>query len=120
LQFIFQEKNEKPSRGESMKQIFIFLCLLTFCSLSAGEVKSNCEFKGKKLSGKVQIVNSFPDFKVQVVNSFPDLKVQQVSSFPNDCGKWQIVNSFPDFKIQIVNSFPDFKIQYVNSFPGVP
>lgn len=73
-----------------------------------------------KIYGKIQIVNSFPDYKVQIVNSFPDLKVQVVNSFPDKAGKWQIVNSFPDYKIQIVNSFPDFKVQYVNSFPGVP
>lgn len=73
-----------------------------------------------KIYGKIQFVNSFPDYKVQIVNSFPDLKVQVVNSFPDKVGKWQIVNSFPDFKIQIVNSFPDFKVQYVNSFPGLP
>tara|TARA_B100001146_G_C16003498_1_gene357763 strand:+ start:16 stop:366 length:351 start_codon:yes stop_codon:yes gene_type:complete len=73
-----------------------------------------------KIYGKIQIVNSFPDYKVQVVNSFPDLKVQVVNSFPDKPGKWQMVNSFPDYKIQFVNSFPDFKIQYVNSFPGKP
>ena len=73
-----------------------------------------------KIYGKIQIVNSFPDYKVQVVNSFPDLKVQVVNSFPDKPGKLQMVNSFPDYKIHIVNSFPDFKIQYVNSFPGKP
>lgn len=73
-----------------------------------------------KIFGKIQIVDSFPDYKVQVVDSFPDLKVQKVKSFPDKPGKWQIVDSFPDFKIQIVDSFPDFKIQYVDSFPGVP
>mgnify|MGYP003389498752 CR=1 FL=1 len=73
-----------------------------------------------KIYGKIQFVNSFPDFKVQIVNSFPDLKVKVVNSFPDKVGKWKIVNSFPDFKIQIVNSFPDFKVKYVNSFPGLP
>ena len=71
-----------------------------------------------KIYGKIQFVQSFPDYKVQVVDSFPDLRVQVVSSFPDKPGKWQIVNSFPDFKIQIVDSFPDFKIKYVSSFPG--
>ena len=73
-----------------------------------------------RIYGKIQYVNSFPDFKVQIVNSFPDLKVKVVNSFPDKVGKWKIVNSFPDFKIQIVNSFPDFKVKYVNSFPGLP
>ena len=87
---------------------------------TAGKIGSSCTFKGKKMWGKVKIVNSFPDFKVKVVSSFPDLKVKKVTSFPDKCGKWKFVNSFPDFKIQIVNSFPDFKIKYVSSFPGVP
>lgn len=73
-----------------------------------------------RIYGKIQYVDSFPDYKVQVVSSFPDLKVQHVSSFPDKPGKWQIVDSFPDYKIQKVSSFPDFKIQYVDSFPGVP
>ena len=73
-----------------------------------------------KIYGKIQFVNSFPDFKVQIVNSFPDLKVEVVNSFPDKVGRWKIVNSFPDYKIQIVNSFPDFKVKYVNSFPGLP
>jgi hypothetical protein len=71
-----------------------------------------------KIFGKIQFVDSFPDFKVQVVSSFPDLKVQRVSSFADKVGLWQTVTSFPDYKIQLVNSCPDFTIQYVNSFPG--
>ena len=85
---------------------------------AASKVGPSCTYKGKKLYGKIQVVNSFPDIKVQVVNSFPDLKVQVVNSFPDKCGKWQMVNSFPNTKIQFVNSFPDIKIQYVTSFPG--
>jgi hypothetical protein len=88
--------------------------------VAAGSVGKDCRFKGKKLSGKVQVVKSFPDFKVQKVSSFPDLKVQTVKSFPDACGKWQFVESFPDFKIQFVDNFPDFKIQLVDNFPGVP
>lgn len=86
---------------------------------SAASISSNCTFKGVPLYGKVQIVNSFPDFKVKVTSSFPDLKVKQVSSFPDSCGKWQFVNSFPDFKVQFVDSFQDFSIKYVDSFPGL-
>jgi hypothetical protein len=73
-----------------------------------------------KIYGKIQLVDSFPDYKVQIVNSFPDLRVQVVSSFPDSAGKWQMVNSFPDYKVQIVSSHADFKIQYVESFPGTP
>ncbi|MFT5465162.1 MAG: hypothetical protein ACI8UO_000249 [Verrucomicrobiales bacterium] len=81
-------------------------------ALSKGEIA--------KIKGKIQFVDSFPDYKVQVVDSFPDLKVKVVTSFPDDAGEWQIVDSFPDYKIQIVSSFGDFKIKYVDSFPGLP
>ena len=53
-----------------------------------------------EIHGKIQLVDSFPDFKVKVVSSFADLHVKCVSSFPNSPGKWQMVESFPDFKIQ--------------------
>ena len=85
-----------------------------------GAVPKSCVFKGKRLWGKVQVVNAFPDFKVQKVTAFPDLKVQEVNAFPDKCGKWQFVTAFPDFKIQYVTAFPDFKVQFVNAFPGVP
>lgn len=86
----------------------------------AGNVGKSCVFKGKKLYGKVQIVDNFPDFKVQIVKNFPDIKVKKVSNFPDKCGKWQIVKNFPDFKIKLVKNFPDIKVQYVDNFPGVP
>ena len=108
---------------KNSKLLLVFLpVLLVFLTqiYSSPKINSeNCSFKGHKLSGKIQFVNSFPDLKVQIVNSFPDLKVKMVNSFPNKCGQWQAVNSFPDLKVQIVNSFPDIRIQYVNSFPGI-
>jgi hypothetical protein len=82
--------------------------------------KSDCSFNGKKLHGKIQIVDAFPDVKVQVVTAFPDVKVQMVTAFPDKCGKWQAVTAFPDTKVQFVTAFPDVKIQYVDAFPGVP
>lgn len=80
---------------------------------------NNCTYKGHRLYGRIQYVNSFPDIKVQVVNSFPDIKVKIVNSHANRCGEWRIVESHPDLKVQIVNSFPDIKIQFVQSFPGL-
>ncbi len=98
------------------------LSLATIVTLAAPgfaeEKIVHCVFGGKLLQGKVQVVQSFPDFKIKVVSSFPDLKVQRVTSFPDRCGKWQFVTSFPDFTIQYVESFPDFTVQWVESFPG--
>ena len=86
------------------------------------KIISDGYFRGKKLCGKVEIVNMLPDFKVQVVDSSADLRVKKVESFPAVIGEWQFVNHLPDFKIQFVDSFdsPDFKIQFVDSYPGVP
>ena len=70
------------------------------------------------LYGKVQVVESFPDFKVQLVDSFPDLEIEQVLSFPDSPGRWQFVESFPDFTIEYVDSFPDFKVQWRDSPTG--
>ncbi len=96
------------------------LCMAMAFDVAAGGRldKASCTFNGKKMYGKIQVVDSFPDVKIQEVASFPDIKVQKVSAFPDSCGKWQIVTSFPDTKVQFVSSFPDVKIQYVTSFPG--
>jgi len=89
--------------------------------LMAGAAPENdCEIDGVRLHGRVQIVESFPDFEVQIVDSFPDLRVKKVESFPDQCGEWLFVDSFPDFKIRYVDSFPDLKIKFVDSFPGRP
>ena len=63
-----------------------------------GKVGSDCSLGGKKLYGKVKVVDHFPD----------------------SCGKWQMVDHFLDFTIQYVDHFPDFDIQKVQHFPGVP
>jgi hypothetical protein len=81
---------------------------------------AGCTYKGKKLFGKVQVVDFFPDIKVQVVDFFPDIKVQRVDFFPTSCGKWQFVDFFPDIKVQFVDFFPDIKVQFVDFFPGLP
>jgi hypothetical protein len=107
-------------RAIALRWAAVFLLLGTGSAMAADKVGKDCTFNGKRLWGKVQVVQSGADLKVEVVNAFPDLKVQRVETFPDACGKWQTVASFPDLKIQIVTSFPDIKIQYVNSFPGVP
>ncbi len=72
------------------------------------------------IHGKIQVVDTFPDFKVKVVDALPDLRVQVVENFPDKPGKWQFVDTFPDYKIQFVDALPDFTIQFVDAFPGVP
>ncbi|MEM7600061.1 MAG: hypothetical protein AAF357_01445 [Verrucomicrobiota bacterium] len=103
---------------------FSVLLVLALLPLGASSVPSPVnelsENHLKRVYGRIQFVDSCPDYKVEEVTSFPDLLVQRVSSFPDGPGRWEIVDSFPDFKIQLVDSFPDFTIEYVDSFPGIP
>ncbi|AIA71909.1 putative exported protein [Pectobacterium atrosepticum SCRI1043] len=71
-----------------------------------------------KVYGRIQIVDSFPDYRVQIVNAHEHLRVEEVTAFANRAGQWKIVDNFPDFKIQIVDAHPDFKIRLVDNFPG--
>lgn len=102
------------------RYLLVALWLVPTFPLFTGTIKSDCTFSGKKLYGKIQIVENFPDIKVQVVKYFPDLKVKMVENFADNCGLWQKVTSFPDLKIKFVDYFPDIKIQYVDNFPGLP
>ena len=103
-------------------RLIIFLSIVSATSALAGGSlnKSSCTYNGKKLYGKVQVVNNFPDIKVQEVSSIHDLKVEKVSSFADKCGNWAFVSSIADLKVQFVSSLPDIKIEYVNSNPGFP
>ena len=109
-----------------MRKIFTLLLLLFLCGFAHAQTtisKSDCSVtvNGKTfpLSGKVKIVESFPDIKVQIVESFPDVEIKLTDSSWPKCCEWKMVESFPDVKIQIVNSFPDIKVKFVNSFPKV-
>jgi len=84
-----------------------------------GKIAADCTYNGKKLYGKIQFVNHFPDIKVKIVQHFEDLKVQKVNHFPDQCGKWLEVDHFPDLKVQIVEHFEDIKIKYVDHWPGL-
>jgi hypothetical protein len=91
----------------------------TGSSSSSSSKLAGCRYKGKKLYGKIQIVDFLPDIKVQVVDFLPDLKVQVVDFLPTSCGKWEFVDFLPDLKVQFVDFLPDIKIQYVDFLPGL-
>jgi hypothetical protein len=84
------------------------------------KVSADCTFEGKKLQGRVKVVDAFADFEVKVVDAFPDLRVMTVDAFPDSCGRWQMVDAFPDFTIKYVDAFSDFDIKRVDAFAGLP
>lgn len=100
--------------------IFPSLALLLVLMTSSRDcITKDGYFRGKKLAGKVKVVDHYADFKVKVVNSYPDLKVKVKERYASSPGEWQFVDNYPDFTIQFVSGYPDFTIKYVSSYPGV-
>ena len=95
---------------------FAIAAILGFLVLGLNGGEEQVDFS--KIRGRVQFVESLPDYKVKAVKEAPDLRVQIVKHHPDGPGKWQVVDSSPDYKIQMVDADPDFTIQYVNTLPG--
>ena len=100
-----------------MKWILLFVMPLAMATNPKID-KEKCTCNGHPLYGRVQVVDSYPDFDVKIVDSYPDLDVKIVESYPDKCGLWKFVDSNPDFKIRFVDSYPDISIRYVDSYPG--
>lgn len=100
-----------------MKWILLFVMPLVMATNPKID-KEKCTCNGHPLYGRVQVVDSYPDFDVKIVDSYPDLDVKIVESYPDKCGLWKFVDSNPDFKIRFVDSYPDISIRYVDSYPG--
>jgi hypothetical protein len=94
-------------------RLIILTCFLALVS-QADEKKPKLD--PSTVHGRIQFVQSFPDYKVKAVKSFADLKVKIVKSQP-DAGEWMIVETFPDYKIQMVETFPDFTVEFTNGLP---
>ena len=80
--------------------------------------KDDCTCEGKRLYGKVKVVNSGADFKVQVVDTWEDLDVKIVTEWADSCGEWKFVDTWYDFTIEYVSSYPDFKVKFVDTWAG--
>lgn len=116
--------------------IFSFLIVLFGSFLYAAEpdsvfVNSNsnpidretCTCKGKRLYGKVKVVDMSADFRVEVVNMGygADLWVKKIEPGYScySCGEWQFVESGEDFTVQFVEMSGDFRITFVEIGSGV-
>ncbi|HMV45046.1 MAG TPA: hypothetical protein PK079_25125 [Leptospiraceae bacterium] len=104
-----------------MKKILLILVLVVTVGISSNPISNDCKFNGKKLSGKVRIVQAFGDVKVRAVQAFEDIKVLNLSyaSSLASCGEWTFVQAGEDFTIQFVEAFEDLKIRFVQAFPGI-
>jgi len=61
-----------------VKRAALILVLLSAFAVGAEDKKVHVA----KVHGRIQYVNSFPDYKIEMVNSFPDFTIQYVKSFP--------------------------------------
>lgn len=104
-----------------MKTIILLFLSLSILSLDArlSTVSSDCTVKGKKLYGRVMIVESAEDLRVLEVSQAPDVRVQVVTQAPNRCGQWMLVEFLPDVRIKMVEFLPDVHVQFVDNFPGL-
>ena len=111
--------------------IFSFLIVLFGSLLYAAEPDSvfvnsgsnpidreTCTLNGKRLYGRVKVVDVNADFRVKIVtaHTITDLNVLVVNAWPDECGLWQFVEANEDFTVQFVDAFPDFSIMYVNAY----
>ncbi len=102
-----------------MKGLIVLVIILFSFGLMANPISKDCKFNGKKLSGRVRIVQAFGDVKVRVVTAFPNLKVVTLTYSSDRCGEWTFVQGSEDFTIQFVEAFEDVKIEFVQAFSGI-
>lgn len=112
--------------------IFSFLIVLFGSLLYAAEPDSvfvnsgsnpidreTCTCKGKRLYGKVRVVDVSADFKVEIVDIGADLRVERVNIGSDSCGKWEFVDIGEDFTVEFVEIGGDFKVEFVEISPGI-
>jgi len=76
--------------------------------------RETCSCKGKKLQGRVRVVDFNPDFRVKIMESNEDLKVTVRNGVESACGEWTFTGGQADFTVQYVDFNPDFTIRLVN------
>ncbi len=92
---------------------------MTAARPAGAKITKTCTLNGKKLYGKVKVVQNFADFKVKTVRTS---SISRCSSSRTSRRLRQVAagRELPDFTIQYVENFPDFQIKNVEHFPGVP
>jgi hypothetical protein len=96
-----------------MKALFILGFILSSAYCRSQDINPyTCTFNGKKLYGKVKVVNSNEDFKVRIVENSEDISIISTDKDPSKCGEWKFVDYSEDFKVRFVTSGEDFKIRY--------
>lgn len=103
-----------------MKASILILFFIFTIGILTQPIPKDCTFKGKKLLGRVQIVEYGADFKISAVEYGEDLRIQAKSYNDSRCGNWYFVENGGDFKVQFVEYGEDFKIKFVEFGEGLP
>jgi hypothetical protein len=95
-----------------------------FVSSSSNPIdRETCTCKGKRLYGKVKVVDVFADFKVEVVKTGCEANLWVKEIEPGyscySCGEWQFVETGEDFTVQFVETHGDFRITFVEIGSGI-
>ena len=85
----------------------LVLVLISF-ALPLAAAPTNCEWNGKKLYGKVKVVEIGEDIRVKIVEIAPD-----------KCGKWQYVEIGEDLRVKFVEIGEDIRVRFVEIGEGV-
>jgi hypothetical protein len=100
--------------------ILLFMFILYNSNCFSQDINPyTCTFNGKKLYGKVKVVNSGEDFKVRIVENSEDISIISTDKDPSKCGQWKFVEYSEDFKVRFVTNGEDFKIRYTTGEPKI-
>jgi hypothetical protein len=99
---------------------FLFLILFACLPIWANPISSDCSFKGKKLYGRVRIVEANEDIRVRVVTANEEFRVfLNPITWQDRCGEWHYVTANENLKIRFVEANEDFRIRFVGANPGL-
>lgn len=74
--------------------VMLLYCALLFSPFSLAVDVS-------KVYGRIQIVDSFPDYRVQIVNAHEHLRVQEVTAFANRPGNGKLLIIFLILRLKL-------------------
>jgi hypothetical protein len=83
----------------------ILLSFVSLCSFAQQKPDENCEVKGIKLMGEVQVVESLADLNVYVseYTGSWSFEVKITDGYPTSCCEWRINDEYmSDFTIKLV------------------
>ena len=107
-----------------MKRFIVLALMLPLWTVLGAGKNDDCitkdgYFRGKRLCGRVKVVERGADFDVRIVKGIADFNVKVVTAFADEPGEWRFGENGADFTVRFVERGGDLKIRVVTAFPGV-